>query len=202
MFAIHGLISVWRLHVATGDARAWYIICVLLLMIAETVVTIHKKKGQEWIDRAKESHLTRRDIWFLLDCQLWPKLGYGIGCVSTPRKTLERCLGKIWWQLIPMGGIIRSTPREVRHMSKGFYAAGGPHPGVECLVQQVNKIQTHYGCKKNIGLKMNAILELLVVEVGVSAQPLQELFKKYKDWVTWTRLVSVWEKCDMVNVMV
>ena len=55
-----------------------------------------KKKGQEWIDRAKESNLTRRDIWFLLDCQLWPKLGYGVGCVSTPWKLLEGCLGKIW----------------------------------------------------------------------------------------------------------
>ena len=30
-----------------------------------------KKKGQEWIDRAKESRLMRRDIWFLLDCQSW-----------------------------------------------------------------------------------------------------------------------------------
>ena len=56
-----------------------------------------KKKGQEWIDRAKESHLMRRDIWFLLDCQLWPKLGYGVGCVSMSWKTLEGCLGKTWW---------------------------------------------------------------------------------------------------------
>ena len=25
------------------------------------------QKGQKWIDRAVESHLQRRDIWFLLD---------------------------------------------------------------------------------------------------------------------------------------
>ena len=41
-----------------------------------------KKKRQEWIDRAKESHPVRRDVWFLLDCQLWPKLGYRIGYVA------------------------------------------------------------------------------------------------------------------------
>ena len=161
-----------------------------------------KKQGQEWIDRAKESHLMRRDIWFLLDGQLWPKLGYGIGCVASPWKLLEVCLSKIWWQLIPMGGIIRTAPREVRQMSKGFYGAGCPHPGVECLVQQVSKFQTHYGCKTNMGLKMSASLELLIVELGVSAQPLQESFKKYKDWVTWTWLVSAWEKYDMFNVVV
>ena len=61
-----------------------------------------KKKGQEWIDRAKESHLMSRDIWFLLDCQLWHKLGYGIGCVASPWKLLEVCSSKIWWQLTPM----------------------------------------------------------------------------------------------------
>ena len=49
-----------------------------------------KKKGQEWIDRAKESRLMRRDMWFLLDCQLWPELGYGIECVASPWKSLEK----------------------------------------------------------------------------------------------------------------
>ena len=92
-----------------------------------------KKKGQEWIDRAKESHLMRRDIWFLLECRLRPKLGYGISCVSAPWKTLSVCLRKIWWQLTPMGGILRSAPRGVRQMSKGFYGAGCSHPGVECF---------------------------------------------------------------------
>ena len=28
------------------------------------------QKGQKWIDRAVESHLQRRDIWFLLDHKL------------------------------------------------------------------------------------------------------------------------------------
>ena len=111
-------------------------------------------------------------------------MGYRTGCVSLPWKLLEVCLREIWWQLIPMEGIIRSAPRDVRSMSKGFYGAGCPHPGVECVVQQVSKIQTHYGCKTNMGLKMSVSLELLIVELGVSAQPMQESFKKYNNWVT------------------
>ena len=55
-----------------------------------------EKKGQKWIDRAKENHLVQRDLWFLLDGQLWPKLGYGIGCVDLPWKRLEVCLRKRW----------------------------------------------------------------------------------------------------------
>ena len=68
-------------------------------------------------------------------------------------------------------------------------------------MQQVSKIQTPYGCKTNMGLEMSTSLELLIVELGMSAQPLQESFKKYKDWVTWAWLVSVLEKCDMFNVI-
>ena len=72
-------------------------------------------------------------------------------------------MGKTRWQLIPMGGIIRSAPTEMRQISKGFYGAGCPHPGIECLVQQVSKIQTRYGCKTNMGLKKSVSLELLAV---------------------------------------
>ena len=133
---------------------------------------IMKKKGHEWIDRAEESRLMIRDIWFLLNCQLWPKLGYGIGCISLPWKLSEVCLRKIWWQLIPMGGIIRLVPRDVRQINTWLYGAGCPHPGVTCVVQKVSNIQTHCCCKTNMGLKMSASLELLIIEVGGSAQSL------------------------------
>ena len=53
-----------------------------------------------------------------------------------------------------------------------------------------------------MGLKMSVSLELLIVELGISVQPLQESFKRYKSWVTWTWLVSVWEKCNMFNVLI
>jgi hypothetical protein len=39
-------------------------------------------KAQEWVDRAKEGRLKRSDIWFLLDCQFWPRVGYGL-CLAS-----------------------------------------------------------------------------------------------------------------------
>ena len=48
---------------------------------------------------------------------------------------------------------------------------------------------------------MCALLELLIVKLGISAQPMQESFKKYRDWVTWTQLVVVGEKCDIFNMV-
>ena len=49
---------------------------------------------------------------------------------------------------------------------------------------------------------MSLLVEILIVELGISAQPFQESFKKYKDWVTWSWMVSVWEKCDMFKVVI
>jgi hypothetical protein len=35
-------------------------------------------QGQEWVDRVLASTLSRRNVWFMVDCQFWPKIGYGI----------------------------------------------------------------------------------------------------------------------------
>ena len=43
---------------------------------------------------------------------------------------------------------------------------------------------------------------MLIFELCVSVQPFQESFNKYKDWVTWSWMVSVWEKCDMFKVVI
>ena len=61
-------------------------------------------------------------------------------------------------------------------MSKGFYGAGCPHPRVECFMQQIQKLQEHYGCDSNLGLKMSVSIEMLIVELGVLVQQFQESF--------------------------
>ena len=48
-------------------------------------------KAQEWVDRAKESRLQRRDIWFLVDHQMWPRVGHGISSNTAPWSVLDLC---------------------------------------------------------------------------------------------------------------
>ena len=64
------------------------------------------------------------------------------------------------------------------------------------------KLRAHYGCDSNMGLKMSVSVEMIIVELGVLIQPFQDSFKKYKDWVTWSWMVSVWEKYDMFKVVI
>ena len=167
---------------------------------AKGQITLMNDKAQEWIDRAKEGHLSHRDVWFLQDHQLWPKLGYALGSLSAPWRELDDCLRQKWWQIVPMGGIIRSAPHQIRDMDLGFYGGGCKHVGVECLVAQANKMLMHYGCPSNDGLKLQASLEYLMIELGMSAQPLQVSYKRHESWVTEGWWKSFWEKCDLFSI--
>ena len=161
-----------------------------------------REKAQEWVDKAREGSLRKRDVWFLLDCQFWPRVGYGLSVCTAEHKLLESCLKKQYWQLIPLGGVIRTAPASVRQLSKGFFGVGCPHVGIECLIGQVQKLLMHFGCASNVGMKMRVSLEQLIVEVGVSNQPLQENFERFRSRVTWCWLVSLWEKCTKYGVKV
>ena len=104
------------------------------------LLTAIQTKAQSWIDRAKEGKLMRRDVWFLLDHQLWPGRSYGLCSNTASFADLTLCLKKQWWQLIPLGGIIRTAPKAIRQTSLGFYGADCPHLGVETGVAQLNKL--------------------------------------------------------------
>ena len=165
-------------------------------------ITSMKEKGQEWLDRAKESKLSRRDVWFLVDTQFWPKVSYGLCCNTSSLQQLTLCLKKQYWQLLPLGGVIRSAPAGMRQTSKGFYGIGCPHVGVECCVAQTNKLLMHYGCPSNLGFFMKISVNFFILELGISLQPFQESFSKYGSWVTHCWIKTLWEKCGEFGVTV
>ena len=74
--------------------------------------------------------------------------------------------------------------------SKG---AGFPHLGVKSLVEQLNKLLMHYGCRTSVGLKMQLLLELLTLEMGILSQRLQESYKRYGPWITagWFKFFGI-----------
>ena len=90
----------------------------------------------------------------MLDNQFWPKVGYGLGSVTAPWKELKNVLRTKWRQLVLMGGLRRSALFQIRDTNIGFYGAGCPHVGIECLIPQINKLLMHYGCKSNDGLNL------------------------------------------------
>ncbi len=153
-----------------------------------------KEKAQGWIDTAKNAKLSQRHLWFLADRQFWPKVGFGVGMISASFEELTICLHRQYYQLLPLGGIRRSVPKEVRYLGRGFYGSGCPHLGIECLVKGLDKRLTHYGCSTVVGKNLQIAMEFLIIEVRLSIQIFQLDYKKYHFLAMDCWLKLVWEK--------
>ncbi len=169
-----------------------------------TISTIDRMKEitKGWIDRATSANLSRRDLWFMATVQLQPKVLYGIGTCSAPYPMLAECLMKQYYNMVPMGGVRRSANRLVRQLDRGFYGAGCPHPGVECLAAQLSKLLSHYGCATATGRLLQVSVELFILELGMGSQPFQVDFQKYGHWVTESWVKSLWEKVSLFGIVI
>ena len=107
-----------------------------------------QNKAQCWVDKRKNRKLKIRSLWFLIDKQFWPKVNYGL-CGNTESFIyLEHCLQKQYWQIMTIVGIICLAPKAIRQVDRGFQCAGCSNLGVKNMVEQLNKLLMHYGCKQ------------------------------------------------------
>lgn len=162
----------------------------------EAAVRQIQDNAQGWLDKARTAKLSRRNFWFLMERTFWPKVGFGICNNTASLEELQECLQKIYWQLVPLGGLRSSVKRELRQLATGFYGGGCPDPGVECAVAQVNKLLMHYGCNTTVGLKLQASMEFFIIELGLSAQPFDLEYDRHSKFVTSCWLKTIWEKAQ------
>ena len=55
-----------------------------------------RQQGQDWVDRVLASTLSCQNLWLMMDCQLWPRLGYGICNNTASWEDLEGCLKRVY----------------------------------------------------------------------------------------------------------
>ncbi len=150
-----------------------------------------QKKGTAWKDMIKVGKLSCRNIWFMMDKQFWPRISFGLYTVPATFHKLSECLMKVYYEILPQGGISRTTRRGTRQLAVGFYGIGCPHPAIECLIAQLNKLIMHYGSPSCLSINMQTSVELLVIELGLSLQPFAEDYDACQHWVTPSWLKSV-----------
>jgi hypothetical protein len=109
---------------------------------------------------------------------------------------LKLVLLPFYGKMLPLGGTVWTAPKGIRQLDRGFYGAGLPHPGVEAIVEQSNKLLTHYGYHTAMGTKLQTSLGFLLVELGMSFQPLQLSYTNFGNMVTTSWLKCVWKKLD------
>jgi hypothetical protein len=126
--------------------------------------------------------------------QFWPRIGYGL-CSSTAMfQELAKSLHRQYYQMLPLCGVVWSTPVGSRSVDAGFFGVGLPHLGVEALIAMSNKLLMHYGCDTATRRFMRISFNLFYPELGLSFQPMQESFAKYSPLVTHSWVKMLWEK--------
>ncbi len=159
-----------------------------------------QEKAQQWINAVRNGHLHRRNVWFLLKVQFWPKIGYGLCSLMVTFHKLESALHQQYYRILPQCGTVCSTLVGSRTIDAGFFGVGLPHLRVEALIAMVNKLLMHYGCHTATGWFMQTSYSLLYVELGLLFQPLQESYHKYGHLVTHSWMKMLWEKPSMFDV--
>ena len=117
-------------NLSAGDTRETLGVFTRPYGKAKGQLTSIQYKSKEWSDRIQEGNQRQRDVWFLIDHQLWPTVGYGLCSLSAPWNHLDGCLRQKWWQLVPTGGLVCSAPHQIRDTSIGLYRTGCPHMGI------------------------------------------------------------------------
>jgi hypothetical protein len=115
---------------------------------------------------------------------------------------LELVMLPFYRKMLPLGGIIRTASKGIQQLDRGFYGTGLPRPGVEAIVEQSNKLLRHYGCCTALGIKLQTSIKLLLVELGMTFQPLQLSYANFGNMVTISWLKQVWEKLDRFTFVV
>ena len=65
-------------HAAVDMAKEKLGFCTIPVGDPKAALETMQNKADEWISRPKECSLARRNVWFLLDMKLWPRVGYGL----------------------------------------------------------------------------------------------------------------------------
>jgi hypothetical protein len=153
-----------------------------------------KDKAKKWFGLLTADQFHCRMMWFSVGRQMWPSVKYGLCCSMATLSELDSVLMPLYGKMLPLGGIVSKANRGIRQLDCGFYGAGFPHPGVEAKLEQANKLLMHYGCWTALGTELQTLLELLVVDLGISFQPFQVSYEHFGDWATTSWLKRVWEK--------
>ncbi len=69
-------------------------------------------------------------------------------------------------------------------------------------MEQINKLLMHYGYKMVVGVSLQAPLEFLIIELGLSMQPFNLDYSHYEGLVTKSWLKSIWAKVQAFHLRI
>jgi hypothetical protein len=123
-----------------------------------------QEKAQQWVDAVRNRHIHHRNVWFLLQVQFWPWVEYSLCNSMASYEEIENALQRQYYQILPLGGVIRTAPLDCRMVDNSFYCPGLPHPSVEAVVAMTNKLLMHFGCRTGLRTFLRTSYSFLLLE--------------------------------------
>jgi hypothetical protein len=77
-------------------------------------------KAQAWLDKAIDAKLLRQSFWFLMNWQFRPQARFGLCNNTACFQELSEALQRMYWKLVPLGGLRSSITWEIRQLGIGF----------------------------------------------------------------------------------
>jgi hypothetical protein len=154
------------------------------------------------VDVVRNGHIHHQNVWFSLQVQFWPQVGYSSCNSVASYKELENALQRQYYQILTLGGFIRMASLNCRVVDVGFYCPGLSQPGVEALVAMTNKLLIHFGCRTDLGTLLRTSYSFLLLELGVLFQPLQSSYQGFSFLAMHSFMKMLWEKLDKFDIVV
>jgi hypothetical protein len=107
---------------------------------------------------------------------------------------------KPYYWMAPVGGLIRSTKRELRYLDTGFYGLGFPHWGIEAVAEAYSKFFLHFGTSTLLGMQLRMSVKLFIMELGLSPQPFLDDYHRYGDRAMPGFCSELWSRPHCFNL--
>ena len=159
-----------------------------------------KDKVETWMSKVDVSQLPARAVWQSYPQQLWTSIKYGLGAYSESLEELENGLGTTDFYLTSRLGVVRSIPKQLRHLPHQYCGMELLNLPIETTATQVNCLLQHYVTARALGHTMMGALEHMQLKIGVKGCPLGYRFQKYCCLATNTWAKFLWEKTQAFKI--
>ena len=161
-----------------------------------------KERIEDWTKLVRNGELPTRSVWQSYTHQLWAGLKYGLEASLAPLSQLRSGLGSSDFYLLSSLGITRSITKEWRHLPSAFCGMGLYDITTETSAATINMMVQHYGTDSALGITLQASLENLQLELGVTRCPLHYNFKIWDDLASHSWVKALWEKTHSLKIEV
>jgi hypothetical protein len=91
---------------------------------SRAAIMMMQDRAHQWLTDVRNGKLHCRNVWFLLKFQLCPRIAYGLSSSTAIFDELSNALHQKYFQILPLGGVVRTTTIESHTIASGFFGIG------------------------------------------------------------------------------